>query len=287
LYNSKDEAKIGYNSEGFTIGSSFFDGSIQLCHIIIKGNCTNLSDTDRAEIITEGKFSGTSGGAGGGLGTLQIYGEMYAYENATAIVIGQANVYHAIAYSGIITGIVNKTTFTAGVVGAIASVSDYSATVAGTILVTVTAGHNLTSGDIIAIHSTTNYNGVYVVTVVSPTTFYITKAYVSSQTGTYARGARLKINEGGAGTYKVHFNCTAFTAANAVNIKMEVNKNTTALDNIASSRKYSNQNDYGQMTAGGFVTVSENDVIWMSVRNESGATNITIRHFNMNILKIS
>lgn len=62
------------------------------------------------------------------------------------------------------------------------SVSNYNSTVAGTILISSTA-HGLSTGNTITIAGTTSYDGVYTVTVVSVNTFYVTKTYVSSQTG--------------------------------------------------------------------------------------------------------
>ena len=53
----------------------------------------------------------------------------------------------------------------------------------GEILVTK-AAHNLTTGDIVTVSGTTDYNGTYAITVLSSSTFKFTKAYVSDQSGT-------------------------------------------------------------------------------------------------------
>lgn len=76
-----------------------------------------------------------------------------------------------------------KTSLTTGTITAVA---DYSATVAGTVLVT-DAAHGLATGNTITIAGTTNYNGTFSITYVSVDTFYITETFVASETGTWTR----------------------------------------------------------------------------------------------------
>lgn len=71
--------------------------------------------------------------------------------------------------------------------GSITAVADYTATVAGTVLVTTSVDHKLKTGYNITISGTTSYNGDYTVTVVSNTTFYITDTFVASETGSWIR----------------------------------------------------------------------------------------------------
>lgn len=69
--------------------------------------------------------------------------------------------------------------------GSIVTITDYSGTVAGTVLIK-TGGSALATGDIVTLLGTTSYNGTYSITVVSSTTFYVTATYVASETsGTY------------------------------------------------------------------------------------------------------
>ena len=66
------------------------------------------------------------------------------------------------------------------------NIVDYSATVAGTIKITL-AGHELATGDTIAITGTTNYNGSYSITKIDADNFYVTATYVADETsGTVA-----------------------------------------------------------------------------------------------------
>lgn len=68
------------------------------------------------------------------------------------------------------------------------SVSDYSATVAGTVLAKCSVPHGLgDAGDTatVTVEGTTNYNGAVSVTVVDGLKFYYTETYVAVETGTF------------------------------------------------------------------------------------------------------
>jgi hypothetical protein len=67
----------------------------------------------------------------------------------------------------------------------ITGIADYSGTVGGTVLVSSLA-HGRSTGESITISGTSDYNGTYIITKVSDDSFYFTKAYTSSQTGTWA-----------------------------------------------------------------------------------------------------
>lgn len=215
----------------------------------------------------------------------QYYAEMYTYENTTSIPIGTQNVYHAVAHAGFVAGALSGFTFVAGISGTIASVADYSGTVTGTILITNVA-HGLATGDIITIDSTTNYNGTYSITKVTNNTFYVTKAYVSTQTGNWIMGSYLRCSTGSDGVYNLTWSNTALPAASNETFKFELNKGTTTLDNIASSNKYGTSGDYKNMGSSGIVTLASGDRIWLSCRNETSTADITIRHANINIIRL-
>lgn len=64
--------------------------------------------------------------------------------------------------------------------GDITSITDYSTTVAGTVLI-VSAAHKLITGNTITITGTTNYNSDYSVTVINKDSFYVTATYVEDE----------------------------------------------------------------------------------------------------------
>jgi len=99
------------------------------------------------------------------------------------------------------------------VTGPIASFADYGATVAGTVLAT-DVGHGRATGDVVAISATTNYNGTYVITVVSVDTFYFTATWVATETGTWTlRSSQKKGDAAGGGTM---FCASKFAASKSV-----------------------------------------------------------------------
>jgi sugar lactone lactonase YvrE len=70
--------------------------------------------------------------------------------------------------------------------GIITAFSDYSGTVAGTVKVTSSAAHGLTTGDRRSIKGTTNYNGSYIITTLDTVTYYITHSWDGDDaTGTW------------------------------------------------------------------------------------------------------
>lgn len=71
--------------------------------------------------------------------------------------------------------------------GVIASIADYSGTVAGTVLVT-DVDHGLSTGHTVYITGTTTYDGTYTITWVDADTFYITHAWGATSTGVWTTG---------------------------------------------------------------------------------------------------
>ena len=71
------------------------------------------------------------------------------------------------------------------IAGTVTSAANYSGTVTGTILITTSSAHNITTGDYITLSlSPTTYNGSYTATVVNSTQFYVSKTYSATATGT-------------------------------------------------------------------------------------------------------
>lgn len=211
------------------------------------------------------------------------YAEMYQYENSTATTIGTQDVYHAINDFG--AGMLSGFTFVPGIEGSIASVADYSGTVAGTILIT-DVSHGLETGDIITVHATTNYNGTYEITKVTNDTFYVTATYVATETGEWAMGSYLLTGSGSDGVYRVSFSLSAYPANPNENFKFELNKNTDALDNTAAERLFGNTSDYGVSAGKGIISLAGGDRIWLSVMNKTSGANLTVAHANVSLERL-
>lgn len=211
---------------------------------------------------------------------LNSYAEMYEYENTNLTSIGTTLVYHAVNH--FVTGLVSGFTFVNGIEGS-GNITDYGGTVPGAVLLTDTA-HGLTTGDIVTIHSSTSYNGTKTITKVTNDTFYFIATYISDQSADWAMGSYLRCSTGSDGIYFISFSLTSFAAVANKVFKFELNKNTTKLDNTAVSRSYSST-DYGSTAGGGLVSLVEGDRVWLSVLNNTDATDITIRHANVRITK--
>lgn len=65
----------------------------------------------------------------------------------------------------------------------ITTLADYSGTVAGTVLATTTTTHPYSTGNIVRIGGTENYDGMYTVTVVDTNNFYFTSTYYGNEGG--------------------------------------------------------------------------------------------------------
>jgi hypothetical protein len=211
----------------------------------------------------------------------QYYAEMFVYENAVATTIGTQNVYHAIVALG--AGLLSGFTFVSGLSGS-GTITDYSGTVAGTVLMTDVA-HGLLTGDIVTQHNSTDYNGTFEITKVTDATYYITAAYTSDQATDWAMGDYLLCSTGSDGIYSVSYNNTAFGANPNEVFKFELNVNLIPADNITSSRKFGGASDYGSMGASGLVSLSAGDRIWLSVKNETSGADVTVRHANVNLAR--
>lgn len=89
--------------------------------------------------------------------------------------------------------------------GPIASIEDYSGTVAGTVKMN-DVGHGRATADEIVITATTNYNGAYTLTKINNDSFYVTAAFVADETATWTLvdavcKIKLMVSRGSGDTY--------------------------------------------------------------------------------------
>ena len=231
----------------------------------------------------------------GGLKTTTTfgYGSMYMYGNITACAIDVANVYHAVYNTfgnndGVLAPLRDTTYFTykAGAGYAIASVANYNSPTSTQIQCTVTAGHALIAGEPVTITGSTDYDGTYLVLGVglTATEFVVTKAYTQTRTGSVRRPATLKALV--AGNYRAGFNVSGVASNPNDNIKCELNKDATPLDNIIARALWPSATKYTSMGSHGLVSLTVNQYVWLSVKNYDGANNITISTANVYLERI-
>lgn len=209
------------------------------------------------------------------------YGEAYIYNNAVATVIETINT--PIALRQISSGDVHGFTFDAGSSVSITSYSDYSGTVAGTVRITCT-GHALTTGDIITIRGSTNYNGVFEVTVIDGDWVYITAVWAGNDgPSDIDQGASLTVGAEAAGKYPAYWQMSIAPDA-ACKIQVQMYINTTAQVKSTAEREFS-INDLDSISSSCILTVVAGDIIWLAVQSDDVA-DITNKHGNFNLRKL-
>ena len=67
---------------------------------------------------------------------------------------------------------------------------------------------------------------------------------------------------------------------------MEANKNTTPLDNVASAAESSVNSKARNLSGTGHATIADGDVVWMSIYNDTDASNLTVRMINCTVKRI-
>lgn len=211
------------------------------------------------------------------------YAGMYFDNNGTAQTIETANT--PIAVRNTTEGSLNNWTRVAGSTGAITAYADYGGTVAGTVKAT-DAGHGLSTGDIISIRGTTNYNGIFQITVIDSDNFYFTDTWVADDGASdWDSPDYLLAGAGADGDYKLIYNVSfSVGGAAADNILFTPYVNTTVQSNAISQRYVAN-NDVGNATGLGIVTIAENDRVYMTVQSD-GTDDPTLKYGNILLTRL-
>jgi len=199
------------------------------------------------------------------------YAEMYLNANGTASTIETANT--PIALRQFTTGSLQNFTFDAGSTAAISAYADYDGTVAGTVLATST--HGLTTGDIISIRGTTNYNGIFQITVVDSTHFYFTDTWAGDDGASdFDEPSHLVAGTTAAGEYMVTWNMSSAEgggAGSTFTFAAYINATIHAKSRV--QRKFAN-NDVGAFGGCGEMTIAAGDWIFLTA-SSSGTNAIT------------
>lgn len=203
--------------------------------------------------------------------TASEFASMYFNANSTATTIETADT--PIGLRLFTAGSLEDWIFNAGSTAAITVYADYSGTVAGTILATST--HGLTTGDFITIRGTTNYNGVFEVTVVDSTHFYFTDTWVADDGASdFDQASYLEAGANSLGTYSVDWAISTAEGGGAGSTVLYTPyKNTTIISQARNERKFAN-NDVGSISGGGDITIAAGDRIYITVKS-TGTNTIT------------
>ena len=209
------------------------------------------------------------------------YGEGWFYNNAVPITIETVDV--PIGMYGPIAGLNNGITFDSGSVGATSAFADYSGTVTGTVLVT-SAAHGLSTGDVITIMGSTSYNGVFQVTVVSTSTFYIVDTWVADDgVSTWIQPAHGLVSVGSAGIYNLEAHITINPSATCTVSWMPYINTTPQYK--GTIERYFPVHDLGGGSFTLLVEFNDGDIVWMSMLCDT-LTNILPKHGGMRFSKV-
>lgn len=211
-------------------------------------------------------------------------GCMYMYEAAEPVVIDAQDQYHAVQGfqpNGCNDGV----TFLASATGSVTDTANN-----GGVLRCTDAGHGLSTGQYITLTGMGDaaHVGSSRVTVIDVDTFDCDNIVYNSigDTGTWIRGSSLTINTGHGGTYQIGYSFSMYSVANNRNVRVEVVKNVTDLDEMASERKIAVLNDLGVLSSGNLVGLVGGDTVWMQLKNTTAATDFAIEHANFSMHKL-
>ena len=223
------------------------------------------------------------------------YAEMYMYDNVTECVIDTANIYHAIYNTfgnndGTLAPLIDTTHFTykAGVGEIVASIVTYDA--GNKIQCTVTAGHSFLAGEPVTLSGFATgagtYNGVYLIEAagLTATEFVVAVAYTGDEAGSVRKPATMECLV--AGNYNAGFNFSGTAGNPNDNIKIELNRDLTPLDNIVARGIWSSSSKYESLSARGLVALTVGQYVWASVKNYSGSGNFTFYSGNVNLCRL-
>ena len=216
----------------------------------------------------------------GAVPTMQ-YAEMYFNGNSTAMVLETAST--PVGVRQIETGLLDGWTFDAGSTGGITAYADYDGTVAGTTKVT-DAAHGLATGDVISIRGTTNYNGVYAVTVIGDDDFYIVEAYVADDGASdWDQASSLIAGSAAAGKYDLSYDLTFLEATGGSTITFVPYVGVTAF--VTGKSEEVGETTINTTPGGCILTVAAGDVVFLTA-SSSGTNNITISEGNIRLKKL-
>lgn len=146
----------------------------------------------------------------------------------------------------------------------------------------MTTAHGLSTGDVVSIRGTTNYNGVAVITVDDVDTFTLNGvAYVADDaTGDWDQGSAMTAGTGDAGDYSLHYDISVTKVSGGSPLCIyTAYVNASAQNQTRISRTISGTTT-GAMGSHGVITIADGDIVTLAVQC-SVADNQTISYGNM------
>jgi hypothetical protein len=197
----------------------------------------------------------------------------------------ETNRTHAMVTVGVPVGVEldpvrsNGITNVSAITATITHFADYGATVTGAVLVTTSSAHGLVTGQVVIIDSTTNYNGVYLITKVAADTFYVTATWVADDaTGTVQKPETLLIPATGAGHYVVNFGVTVDAATADKSVAIGLYQNATL---VAKASAHLADTEPQNISSAAWVLAVAGDVLWMGTIPVTDGTDVVVTEHSL------
>jgi hypothetical protein len=211
------------------------------------------------------------------------YGEMYRYNTTDITPFKSQSLYHALTHYA--AGLTAGFTFTAGISGAIIGMQEGD--VGDGLVIIVSAGHGLSTGDVVSIVGTVSYNGIHIITYNTVDKFIITATWAGSEEGGFwYRGSRLKLNSGYDGIYKIVLTMSGSSAAATKLYRIKLFQNVSSLASTISENTFTTT--ISNVTCSGLVSLAANDVIWVAMTEVTspGTDNFVISFSDVNLTRL-
>ena len=165
-----------------------------------------------------------------------------------------------------------------GTAGAITSIAQNSSDI------TLTATNTLAVGDSIALLGSTGYDGLYLVTAATATTFDVTATFVATGTGVYVRGDTFEAPVDGI--YSLYGN--ASSSSDSANIIMEFDFaiNAIPVQKGSAIRKFGTAGDVGNLSSHTLVNLTAGDKITFVLKNKTNTADLTTQSGSIIIKRI-
>lgn len=216
------------------------------------------------------------------------YGGFSVYEATTTLTIEAVDQYHAVSLTGISAGDLQGFSYTDGDTGLISAFVERGAN-----LSCVSAGHGLTTGDIVTlvgadieVGDANHYVGIYSVTVPHVDSFYVAHAYIGDATAVWHEGSYLKCSADAAGMYDATYFTTSYsTNASANNYKYEIYINATAVDEGVGEFTSSGTERHS-CDGGWYFTLAQGDRVWLAVENKTDGDDIVPAQISLKLRRM-
>ena len=221
-----------------------------------------------------------------------FHGEMIDEDNTDPFVVNDAGAdFQAYHTNGMVAGNLDGFTFDIGGAGTsfpIASIAD-GVDSGNDIEVTTTGSHGLAEGDIVSQTNLANsaYVGIFIIkAIISATQYEVAAVFTATGTGTMDQAATLTANVNAEGDYYISWAASAISATSNETFDFQLYKGESVISGTKARRKFGTSADFGSFSGIGIVHLNGGDKICFALSNEDSASNVTIRNFNLILIRV-